>query len=97
MSSIERQQRKTAEHAAESRQFIQEVSNKVTEHLQAFNELKGQVETVASHFYQAAGNIEQKYVTFEHLKPQMQEFSTELQTMISVVADLNARYVELSS
>ena len=66
------------------------------QHISQFNDL--QISEIAkTNLYQACANLEAQYVKTDAIVPQMVYYHNELQSMLSVVADLNARYVELST
>ena len=97
ISTIERMQRTQSEHGAETRQFVQEIADRLTTQEKNFAELQQSSETVKNHLYLAASNIEQQYLKSEDILPQMVTYHNELQSMLTIVANLNARYVELPS
>ena len=65
-----------------------------------FGKAREKILDVEVHCRKAFVKVENEYVTKDAVAAselQVQSFAGELQTMMSVIADLNARYVELSS
>ena len=100
VKTLERFQRDQAGHIAESSSNMDRMAGKLLETQTVVETDAGKLAEVDRKLGSAANVIESQYVTLDRLQAheaQILSFSNELQTLMNVCADLNARYVELSS
>ena len=98
--TLERQQRNQASHIADHASNLDRFAGKLQEHEDTMNKEHVEMVEIDRKVRPMANRIENEYVKLDRRQAheaQIQSFSNEVQTMMTVCADLNGRYIELSS